>query len=134
MKIQQNPSPKEVRRFTLRWMGVSAFLGVLLYYRHHPSAAQGVWSASLTEGYLGTLVPPIGRNFYDAWMTVSEKINLFITQSLLFFIFCFVFTPTAFLFKIFKRDALKLIKPKDAASYWKEHERILDSTYYKHLY
>jgi len=44
-----------------------------------------------------------------------------------------VLTPLALLFRIFRRDELRLRRPK-TDTYWQPHEKITDPDAYQHLY
>ena len=135
MPINRNPSFSDIRRFAAAWTAASAFMGVLLFWRHHPYAAYGVWSASAAVAVSGLLAPPLAKVFYRGWMTLSEGIRFAVTQILLLMIFWGVLTTVALVFKLLGRDVLRLKKSRPArGTYWTEHDPMLDNSSYKHLY
>ena len=71
--------------------------------------ATGIFSRTLT-----------GR-ISSAWLTFSEVIGKFNSRVILTLIFCLVLTPVAYLYRVFKKDPLKLEKLRGRGSYF--HDR-----------
>jgi len=133
MKLDKNPSHQDIRRFMAIWPLMVACAGGLLFWRHHPLSARVLWCAALGVGLSGNIFGSLGRVFYRAWMGLAYGINWLITRILLMFIFWGVLTPMALLFKILRRDVLRL-KPPRSASYWQDHDKMTDLSSYRHLY
>ena len=135
MKINKNPSSKELRQFLGMWIvAVSAFGGLALW-RHHPSLAHGAWIVAAVIGAPGLIISAVGRGVYRIWMTFAFGINYVVTRVLLTLVYCGILTPLAILFKLVGRDVLRIKKPSpNVQSYWDVHPRISDVEYYRHLY
>jgi hypothetical protein len=135
MQINKNPSQSEVRRFAATWSGVTAIMGVLLFWRHHQAAARGLWAASVLICLCGAFSPSLARGFYRGWMALAQGIITVVTRFMLVFIYCCVLTPLALIFKVLGRDELRLKRPSASEeSYWTKHDQMLEASSYKHLY
>jgi multisubunit Na+/H+ antiporter MnhG subunit len=135
MKVNKNPSAKEIRQFILLWALFASIAGGLLLWRHHPQAAHGAWIAAVLVGVLGVLILPFGRLVYRLWMGFAAGMNFIVTRLLLAFIFFVILTPLALFFRLTGRDALRRKKSSFSKdSYWLDHDSITDVSSYKHLY
>ena len=135
MKINTHPSPKDVRYFVLLWALFAGAAGGLLFWRHHPMAAQIAWMAAALVGCLGMAIFPLGRGFYRVWMSFACGMNFLVTRLLLTLIFWGVLTPIALVFRLWGRDAIRLKKSSFTRdSYWLEHDKAPDLVSYRHLY
>lgn len=135
MKANKNPSAKDIRQFVLLWALFASLGGALLLWRHRPQGAHGLWIAAAFVGIFGFLILPFGRLVYRIWMGFAAGMNFIVTRLLLGFIFCFILTPIALVFKLMGRDALGLKKSSfKQDSYWREHDKITEKSYYSHLY
>lgn len=134
LKVNKNPSPSEVRRFGLVWMAVVLVLATVLYWCHRVATAYALFGIGLTVGCVSTLAPLFGRVFYRAWMGLASAINWMVSRLALSILFWGIVTPVAIVFKILRRDALRLKRGRLATSYWQDHEKIIDASYYKHLF
>jgi hypothetical protein len=134
MKINTHPMSREVRRFGLMWAAAASLVAGLLFLRHHASVAWGLWSLAIVVGAASVIRPSVGRYFHRGWMNLAYVINFLLTRITLSLLFWIVLTPVAILFKIIGRDALRLKRSASADSYWREHDKIPDPAYYRHLF
>lgn len=127
-------SVSEIRRFSGLWAFMAVLAGGLLRWRGHEAAARALWCAAGLVGFVGMIAPSGARWFYRLWMALAAGINFLITRLLLALIFYGVLTPLALVFKLTGRDALRLKRRPGENSYWKDHDKLPDPTYYRHLY
>lgn len=72
---------------------------------------------------LATLVVPAWlRPFNRAWMTLGEWMNRIVSPIVLGLIYFVLFTPLAYAMRLVGRDALRLRRDRQAASYWIDRE------------
>jgi hypothetical protein len=135
MKINKNPTPRDIRQFVLLWALFASIGGALLRWRHHSDGAQVLWMAAAVVGFGGLVFLPWGRLIYRLWMGFAAGMNFVVTRFLLTFIFVVILTPLGIFFKLIGRDALRLKKTSfKGNSYWIDHEKTTDPAAYQHLY
>jgi hypothetical protein len=135
LKIDWDPEPRKLREFGLTMIIGSALLGGLLYWKDHHTAAYWVWGVGAVLGFLGyEAPPPMALPFYRLWMGIGFVIGSVTSRIMLTVIFFAVITPVALIFKLMKRDTLRLRRAPDGESYWVNHPRITDKNYYRHLF
>jgi TRAP-type C4-dicarboxylate transport system permease small subunit len=71
----------------------------------------GVGLAGAAVGALGLARPAAIRWVYTGWMVVAFPIGWAISRLMLIAIFYFLFTPVALVFRLIRRDALRLRAP-----------------------
>lgn len=133
-KINWKPSDKEIRTFGLTILiGFGVIAGIFLL-RGSAKAAVWIFSCAAGVALLSWTVPPAAKIFYFVWMGFGFVIGSIVSRIVLALIFFAVITPVALFFKLIGRDAL-FVKKKSfrADSYWQEHPKIEDKSYYEHL-
>jgi polyferredoxin len=134
-KINWNPSTKD-----LRWFGVVVLIGFgliafIVYRRGNESAATTILAVSSAVAFLAIVLPPLSRPFYFLWMLLALVLGSVMSRIIMGFIFYGVLTPVGLFFRLIKRDALRRQKVVPAPNtYWLEHPKIEDNSYYKHLF
>jgi hypothetical protein len=134
LKVNKNPSPKELKQFGWTLIIGFAILGGLLYWRHRVDGALGMWGIGIPLGVLSLLTPAAARLLYRLWMSWAVIMGGVMTKIILTLLFYVVLTPVAILFRCFGRDALGLKRDAAISSYWTEHRKITDRNYYKRLF
>lgn len=134
-KINWKPSSKDMRLFGLVLIAGFGILGFLFYRAGRVTPAYAIWSTSGAIGLLALLAPRLAQPFYVIWMAVGFAVGSVVSRVVLLLIFFGVLTPVAFLFRLKGRDALRLKKePAPTATYWQDHVKITDKTYYERLF
>lgn len=133
-KINWNPSHKDIRIFgAVFWVGCALIAG-FLYSRELKEAALWVGGAGIGIGVLALLVPLLAKPFYFLWMMIGFVMGSIMSRVILILIFYVVLTPVALVFRLIKRDALRLKKTSESGTYWVEHPVIQDKSSYDHLF
>jgi hypothetical protein len=119
---QLKTGARELRKFGLLVGGVFAALGVILLFRHRPSApyflaAGGFLIAS------GLIAPRVLKYIYIAWMSLAFVLGFVVSGTLLTLFFYLVITPVGWVARGFGNDFLSLKLNRAAASYWMPRER-----------
>src|SRR5882672_1478986 len=125
LKINNSPSPKELRGFG--WTLVIGFvlLGVAFYWKGKFHAAYLLWSLGLTLGTMAIISPSIAKPLYKLWMGWAWMMGTVVSRAMMAVLFFGVLTPVAILFRCLKRDVLHLRRDSAANSYWSDHPKIL---------
>jgi hypothetical protein len=134
IRVNKNPSPKELRQFA--WVLIIGFglIGGLLCWRGKLNVALGMWSVGVPLGVLAYFVPVAAKGLYKVWMGWAFIMGTFVTGVILRVLFYFVMTPVALLQRALGRDALRLKKNASLVSYWSDHRKITDRRYYQRLF
>jgi len=114
------PPQKMLRQFA--GLFLVFFLG-LAGWRVWGGHADG-WAAALAVlaigvGVLGLVRPSAVRFIYTGWMIVAFPIGWTISCVALGLVFYAVITPVALLFRVIRRDELRLRRAEGRASFWK---------------
>ncbi len=116
MKVSEVTLPSN-RNFGIFFSAV--FFAVFLYFWHvnNVSAASGFFVLALLT-FITTLVSPVALlPFNKLWMSLGLLLGMIVNPVVLGLIFFGIFTPVAFLMRLFGRDELK-IKFAIKNSYW----------------
>jgi hypothetical protein len=119
--IDFRPSPRKLRQFAAIWIVVFALL-----------ALRGSHALALIAaiGVIGLLLPIVMRPLFVAASVVAFPIGWVVSRVLLAIIFYVIFTPVAMLFRIVRRDPLRLRKP-DSQTYWLAKESAGTERYFR---
>jgi hypothetical protein len=126
--LDLNPPPRTLRNFGL--IGVVAFglIAVLVYGHHKPfSRVPGAATLPVTYvaaafaaycGLFAVTVPQALRWLYVGLSLVGFPIGFIFSYIIVTIMFFLVVTPIALLFKVIRRDTLKLRSDLQATTYW----------------
>jgi hypothetical protein len=113
--IDLHPTARKVRQFAALWMVFFAAFAVRALMTHKAGAP--AFAVVAAVGLVGMLAPAAMRPIFVAASVATFPIGWVVSRALLAIVYYLVFTPFAFAFRIFGRDALQLRRgPSD--SYW----------------
>jgi hypothetical protein len=134
LKINKNPSPKELSQFGWTLVIGFALLGGAFFWKGKLHTADGLWGVGGTLGILAIFVPQVAKPLYKLWMGWAWIMGNVVSRAILGLLFFGVLTPVAILFRCLRRDALRLKRDPAARSYWTDHPKISNRTYYQRLF
>jgi len=108
---------KELRQFGLSVGAVLLIIGGWLLWKQRPAF---IYFAAL-GGFLvggGLLVPIVLKPLFRVWMTFGVVMGFVMTRIILSILYFGVFTPTALVLKLLRKDLLEERWDKAAKSYW----------------
>ena len=73
--------------------------------------------AGVVVGIAGLVKPGAVRPIYSGWMLAAFPIGWTVSQLMLLVLFYLVFTPVAIVFRLMRRDVLRL-RRRDVPAYW----------------
>jgi len=85
---------------------------------------------AVTVGPLGLIWPRAVKPIFVGWMALAYPIGWLVSRIVLGIIYYGLFTPVAVFFRMSGRDALRLKRAPQAASYWQPKPRALDKAHY----
>jgi hypothetical protein len=116
--VVARPSGKVLRQFAVLCLVVFGALAAAgLWRRGAVTTGVAIAMAGLVVGLVGVVRPAAIRWIYSGWMIAVFPIGWTISRLMLAALFYLVFTPVAILFRMMRRDALRLRRP-DAPSLW----------------
>lgn len=117
-EVTARPSTRTLRQFAVLFLIVFAVMAGLRVWRGDTGAtttALGV--AGIVVGALGLVWPEAIRCLYTGWMIAAFPIGWTVSRIIVAALFFLVFTPFAFAFRLFGRDALRL-RRDTLKTYW----------------
>ena len=125
--IDWHPDLRKLRQFGLLMLAACAAFGLALAWKNGlPLLAPtwnrlyAIWSIGLACGLLALVRPIWLRPLYLSWMGLAFPIGWVLSHVLLGVVFYGVFTLVGALFRILRRDPLRLKRREGATSYWVE--------------
>jgi hypothetical protein len=116
--VVARPSEKVLRQFALLCLVVFGVLGAAgLWRRGGVTTGVAIAMAGFAVGLVGVVRPAAIRWIYSGWMIAVFPIGWTISRLMLAALFYLVFTPVAIVFRIIRRDVLRLRRP-EASSLW----------------
>jgi hypothetical protein len=123
------PPPKVLRQFAVLCLVVFGTMGAVGLWRGSSTATTAIAAAGVLVGLVGVVSPRAIRWVYSGWMVAVFPIGWTISRIILAALFYLVFTPVALVFRLIRRDALRL-RPDDASSQWASKPRAASSDQY----
>jgi hypothetical protein len=121
---------KTLRQFAALSMVILGALAAWQYYgRHHETTAWVLGIIGLTLGVAGLARPESIRPVFTTAVAITTPIGRLVSVIMLGAIYYVLFTPVAFLFRMFGRDALQLKRPA-RPSHWLQKPAVTDPRSY----
>lgn len=119
VRINHDPSPRQLRTFALLWGTLFAGLSGLVLYRHGP------WAAAFTLLTIAVFVPAVGwfaqgflRLVYLGMSYTAFPFGYCVSHLCLLIMYYAVLTPVGLLLRAFRHDPLQRRFDRQAESYW----------------
>jgi hypothetical protein len=122
IRIERNPSPRQLRQFSGVWIGFFALLGAVMLMRHGGSRAAAVFALGLAAGVPGLIFPTAIKPIYLAASYASFPVGWLVSHVALAGVYYFVFTPAGVIMRLLGRDPLERRFDPGRESYWKPYE------------
>ena len=124
--VTATPSKKMLRQFAALWLVFFVSIGIWSALRDRAQLATVLVTLGLVVGALGMIRPAAIRLIYSGWMIAAFPIGWTISQIILAALFYGIFTPFAVVFRLIKRDSLRLRRRDDVDTYWTPKPRPSD--------
>jgi hypothetical protein len=133
-RINKNPSDKELRQFAWTLLIGFGLLGGILFWKGKRAEAHGVWILGFSMGLLSLVMRTVAKRLYRLWMTWAYGMGIITSHIVMTIVFFLVITPVALVFRLMGKDTLRLKKQSDSSTYWLDHPKITDRSYYQRLF
>jgi hypothetical protein len=112
---------KELRQFGLSVGAVLLIIAAWLLWKQRPAF---IYFAALGSFLIGSgvLLPIVLKPLFRVWMTFGVVMSFVMTRVILSILYFGVFTPTALVLKLFRKDLLEERWDKAADSYWAKRQ------------
>ncbi len=117
--INWKPTDRELRQFGLIFLGFSALLGAIFWWRWGPGPATwALWAAGPLVALVGLALPRALKPLYLGLTLVAYPIGLVVSNVLLGITYYLVVTPIGLVFRLLGRDPLHRRFNPEAKTYW----------------
>ena len=116
--IDWKPDNAKLRQFGYIAIAGFGFIGYLLHANSLTTASYVVWALAILCPILSTVWPTGNRPIYLIMSAIGLVVGTIVGTILLGAFFLLVITPIALLFKLKKRDALRLAFDRHSETYW----------------
>jgi Saxitoxin biosynthesis operon protein SxtJ len=132
IKIDDNPSDRDLRQFAAIWFPLFWVLaGALLYWKTSNAAiASLIVAAGVLIGAVGAWRIAFIRPVYLIWMYAAYPVGWTVSHILLASIFYLVVTPIGLVMRLFGYDPLQRRIDRSASTYWEPLEQIRQKSDY----
>jgi len=130
IRINRNPSRKELQVFGVCWLGFFGILGAVLFWRTAFSAiVVALWIFAVVIPLAGWFLPSFMKAVFVCMSYATYPIGMTVSFLILAFVFYLVITPIGIIIKILGYDPLKRKFDPNVKSFWieKEAKKSLDS-------
>lgn len=124
------PEPRQLRQFA--WIALPGFClfgWLALRWTGSTNWALGLAASGVFVAVLGSFVPRAVLPIYLVMMALAYPIGFVVSELLLRAIYYGAFAPVGLLFRVIRRDPLRLRKPQ-ASSYWTHRRQRTDPLAY----
>jgi len=113
---------KDLKSFAFICFGIFILIGFIPFFQGQDIRT---WALILSLIFLiiGLTNPLLLQGFYKIWMNIGEFIGNIVSKIVLFILFYLLFTPIAFVLRVFGKDPLNKRIDKSQTSYWITRER-----------
>lgn len=118
IRIEKNPSPRQLAVFGLSWVFVFGILGAMWWRRGSYVDASVGWTVGLLIPLIGLAWPRFLRMVYLIATFVTLPIGLAVSFLILVVIYYLVLTPIGLVLRLFGHDPLPRRFDRAAKSYW----------------
>ncbi len=131
IRINKNPSRKDLTVFSLIWLVFFAALGTLSFFRWQaPEAATALWILAVVIPTLGRFLPTFVRLVYIAMAYAAFPIGFVLSHVILALVYYLVLTPIGLAMRLLKYDPMRRKFEPEAESYWIKREPHTDTKRY----
>lgn len=130
MEINWAPSPRQLRQFGVLCVFVLPLLGWL--WNVGASGLAGMLLVGSIVAVLSFAWPEIVKPIFVGLLLIAAPIGMVVGEIAMLLIFMGVFLPISLMFRLMRRDALRLKVDKTATTYWQpKSEPKQVSSYYR---
>jgi hypothetical protein len=124
VRVNRNPSRRQLNQFGFVWLGFLAFFGLLAQFKlEAPTAAKVLWAAAVVVPVVGWLAPAFMRVVFVGMSYLAWPIGFVVSHVVLALVYYLVLTPIGLAMKVFGYDPMARHADAGEPSYWMERPR-----------
>jgi hypothetical protein len=118
VRINRNPTDRQLSVFALAWLLCLGILGAQAWHRDHLAVAKGAWALAVAVPVTGLLNRESLRWVYLALTYATYPIGFVVSRVLLALAYYLALTPIGLTMRLFRYDPLARRFDREASSYW----------------
>jgi hypothetical protein len=130
IEVNRNPTTGDLNWFGVIFAVFFGLVGLGVALKASVTTAQIIWGAAALIVAVYSVVPPVRRPLYVAWMYAFMPIGWVVTHTLLALVYYMVLTPIGLIRRLLGADPLKRRFDPAASTYWVEHRPGRDRSRY----
>jgi fatty acid desaturase len=121
VRINRNPTPKQLNQFGFIWLGFLSFFGVVAWFKlDEPGLAKGLWVAAIVVPVVGWLAPAFMRMVFLGMSYAAWPIGFVVSHVILALVYYLVMTPIGLAMRFFGYDPMTRKPDSSGGSFWIE--------------
>jgi len=121
IRINRNPSARQLNQFGLIWLGFMAFFGAVAWFKlAAPAAAVALWAAAVVVPVIGWALPSFMRLVFLGMSYAAWPIGFVVSHVILALVYYLVMTPIGVLMRLFGYDPMTRRGDRAGESRWVE--------------
>jgi len=121
IRINRNPSPRQLKQFGFIWLGFMAFFGAVAWFKlAAPPAAVVLWAAAVIVPVVGWLLPSFMRLVFLGMSYAAWPIGVVVSHVVLGLVYYLVMTPIGVLMRLFGYDPMSRRGDRGGETRWVE--------------
>ena len=123
IRINRNPTPKQLTQFGFIWLGFVTFFGAVAWFKlSAPTLAVGLWVAAVVVPVIGWIIPAFMRLIFVGMSIVAWPIGFVVSHVVLALVYYVVLTPIGLGMRLFGYDPMARRPDPDGTSRWVERD------------
>jgi Saxitoxin biosynthesis operon protein SxtJ len=119
IRINRNPTPRQLAVFGLAWMIFLGLWGWVSWARGRHTAAEIAWIAAAAVPLAGLLVPGFLRLVYLGLSYLTYPVGFAVSYMVLALVYFLALAPIGLTMRLFRYDPLSCRPDPGAKSYWR---------------
>jgi ABC-type uncharacterized transport system permease subunit len=119
VRINRNPSRRELNQFGFIWLGFVAVFGAIAWFKlDSPRLAVGLWIASVAVPVIGWIAPAFMRLVFVGMSMLAWPIGFVVSHVVLAVVYYLVLTPIGLAMRLIGYDPMSRKRGADETSRW----------------
>jgi len=107
IRVNRDPSDRQLRQFGLIWLGFLTFFGAVAWFKFEaPRVSVGLWIAAVLVPVIGWLHLPFMRLIFVGMSIIAWPIGFVVSHVVLAAVYYLVVTPIGLVMRLFRYDPM----------------------------
>jgi hypothetical protein len=118
IRINRNPSGRQLAVFALAWLVFAAAAGAVLWHHGHLAAAASVWELAAAVPIIGVISRRLLRLIYLGLCYAAYPVGFVVSHVAVALVYYLALTPIGLTMRLLRYDPLKRAFDRSAQTYW----------------